>query len=382
MFPFGVLMGLDPVASAPSGRAAGGGPGGLSRGRAAGGAAGAPGGAGAGHGAAALGSVGVAPEVQAEVHHLWGRLPSALPMLLVAAQRGFLQASEQPRAVLVTTLVANAVNLPASWLFAKGDAGLQAFGLPAAGLGAGLGVLGIGVASSLVGALQALLLGFAARRVPGPAGRISLAGLRRLLHFGWPVGGAFFLEAGLFSTVTVLAGGFGTTATGAHQVALQVASFTFTVCLGLSAAAAVRTGHAIGRGDRPGARRASVAALELALAFMGTTALAFVLIPGPIARAMSPDPAVVEAAIPLLRIAGFFQLFDGLQATAAGALRGRGDTRITLVWAVVGHWGIGLPVGLALAWPLGLGVAGLWWGLLAALFVAAVSLVGRLLRAA
>src|SRR5207247_7283228 len=129
----------------------------------------------------------------------------------------------------------------------------------------------------------------------------------------------------------VLTGAMSKTAAAAHQIAITVASFTFTVALGIGAATSVRVGLHVGRGDTAGARRAGFLGLGMGTAFMAATTLAFLVLAGPLARALTDDAGVVEAAIPLLMIAGVFQLGDGAQAVAAGALRGAGDTRAPLL---------------------------------------------------
>ena len=163
----------------------------------------------------------------------------------------------------------------------------------------------------------------------------------------------------------------------AHQVAINIASLTFMVPLGVSQATAVRVGNAIGAGDGSGARRAASSGLILGAGFMVLTGLLFIGAPIWLARAYTSVEDVMFLAATLIPIAGFFQVFDGLQVVAAGVLRGAGDTRAPLVVNILGFWLIGLPTSLLLGFHFGFGPQGLWWGLVAGLFAVASFLLAR-----
>jgi len=175
----------------------------------------------------------------------------------------------------------------------------------------------------------------------------------------------------------VMMGWIGTTALAGHQVALNLASLTFMVPLGVSSAAAVLVGSAVGRGDMPEARRAAGAAFVGGVSFMAVSATVMLLAPGFFARLYSNDAAVVAVAASLIPIAGVFQVFDGLQVVAIGVLRGVADTRAPMLINILGFWLMGLPV----SWWLGVhqrqGPAGLWWGLTLGLIVVAAMLALR-----
>ena len=187
-------------------------------------------------------------------------------------------------------------------------------------------------------------------------------------------------EVGVFALVGLLAGRLGAVPMAAHQVALALASFSFNAAVGIGNAGSVRVGWAVGSRDTPAARRAGLVAFGTGAALMSTWGLAFLLFPGLFARLMSSDAAVVAATTPLLRVAGLFQISDGIQAVGAGVLRGAGDTRFTLWANLVGHWALGLPAALGLGLALGYGVTGLWWGLLVGLTAVAVALFFRFRR--
>ncbi len=312
-----------------------------------------------------LWAVGVEPDTRAEAGwYLLARSPSVLPFLLFITLRSYLQAMHIARPVFVGMLVANAVNVPANLYFA---------------VELGWGVGGIGLASTLVMTAQAGVLAWVVRRIPVPEGTgpPTEEGTRQLIRVGWPIGLHFLAEMGVFATVTVLMGGLGSIAVAGHQVALQLAAFTFTVCLGVSAATSVRVGNAVGRRDPDGTLRAGLVGMGTGLAFMSCTAIAFLLLAPVLAGAMTEAPEVIELAVPLLYVAAAFQVFDGIQAVAAGALRGAGDTRTAMWVTVVGHWCIGLPIGVLCTWGLDYGPRGLWFGLTAGLATSGTALALR-----
>jgi len=312
---------------------------------------------------------------------LWGRLPSILPFLVFAVLRSYLQAVGVTRAMVVAVVLANLVNAPLCALLVFGDAALLRIGLPALGVPA-LGLVGAGLASTFATVVQLVVLVLALRRVPTPPGegsvrRLDFAVARHALYLGAPVGLQMLAEVGIFATASVLMGQLGKTNLAAHQVALQLASTTFMVPLGIGAAASVRVGQAIGRGDVAGTRRAGLVAIGAGACFMALCALLFVVAGEPLTRIFTLDERVVRAAVPLVAIAAFFQLSDGVQAVASGALRGAGDTRWPLLSNLAGHYAIGLPTSIALSFGLGWGAQGLWWGLSAGLTGVALALLLR-----
>jgi MATE family multidrug resistance protein len=212
--------------------------------------------------------------------------------------------------------------------------------------------------------------------------KIELQHLRRLFLLGAPAGASIFVEIAIFALVTAAIATFGQLPLAGHEVALQCASTTFMVPFAISAATSVRVGHAIGRMRGGAASAANAAAagwsgIGAGAAVMLLAALAFLTLPGPIARLFTRDPGVVAAAVPLLLISAGFQFFDGIQINATGALRGAGDTTSPFVTQLVCYWFIGMPLGLWLGFHHKLGAAGLWWGLLIALSGAAFVLVYR-----
>lgn len=255
-------------------------------------------------------------------------------------------------------------------------------GLPA------LGAAGVGVASALMFWLQALALALYLRRARRFADLALFAHwepprwtvIAGLLRTGLPIGVTVTMEGGLFAATALLIGRLGEVPAAAHQIALNVASLCFMVPFGLAEATTVRVGHALGRGDREGVRRAAFAGFALALATQACSALLMLLGHQAIAGLYTTDPAVVALAGSLLLYAALFQFPDGIQVVSAGALRGLKDTRVPMWLAALAYWGIGMPVGAGLGLALGWGAPGMWLGLTAGLSVAAVLLLRRFLR--
>lgn len=306
---------------------------------------------------------GVAAEASA---YIYGRLPGVAPMLLYAALRSYLQANQITRPIVVATVLANVVNLAADWLLIFGDGGLEALGLPGIGLPA-MGAFGAAIATSLTGAGSVVILALAVRDLhraqEQPAAVEVGPRARAIVRLGGPVGLQLLAEVGVFALTGVLAGTLGRLPAAANQVALVLASFSFSTALGIGAATSVRVGRAVGAGDHRAARRAGAVGTIAGATIMGVAALAFLLIPRQLAALFTEDEALRSAAVPLLRIAAVFQMSDAIQAVTAGALRGAGATRFSFIANAIGHYAIGLPVAILLGFSLGMGAAGLWWGL-------------------
>ncbi len=324
---------------------------------------------------------GVAPGIAETARvYLLGRMPNVLPFLLFTAGRSYLQAVGVTRPMVVATVIGNVANFIGNAILIFGDDALAWVHLPRIGLPA-LGALGSAISSSIASAIMAGVIFLAIAEVEAPVDalrrRFDGALARTILRLGGPFGLQLLAEVGVFSIVGILTGKLGALPASGHQVALTLASFSFTITLGVASATSVLVGHAIGRGDTPGARRAGFDGLLVSAGVMTTSLVGFLLVPQLFARILTNDPEIVAAALPLIRIAAFFQLSDGTQSTAAGALRGAGDARFP-VWAnFVGHYLVGLPVAIVLAFPLHLGAKGLWWGLSAGLTAVALGLLAR-----
>ncbi len=184
-----------------------------------------------------------------------------------------------------------------------------------------------------------------------------------LLRIGFPAATQILLEIGAFGAAAVLAGRLTPAALAAHQIALNTAALTYMVPLGIASAAAVAVGQAIGRRDPHMARRSGYIAIGLGCAFMSLAAIAFLLAPMPILRVYTNDAEVLTLGTGLLAIAALFQLFDGIQTVATGALRGLGNTRTPMLVNLGRYWLFGLPVGYLLCFHWHYGIYGIWAGL-------------------
>jgi MATE family multidrug resistance protein len=331
-----------------------------------------------------LAPVGVDAEVASEARrYVWGRLPGLCPFLFFVSCRSYLQAMGITRAIVVSTIFANVLNLVGNALLIFGDGSLHALGLPGIGLPA-LGVVGSALSTSIAQLAMLLILVRALRAVDAPPDpgrrRADPAMIRTIFRLGMPLGLQMLAEVGVFVTCNVLAGRMSKDASAGYQLAITLASFTFMFALGIGAATGVRVGQAVGRDDTPGARAAGFAGLKLIVGIMAVPALLFLFVPATLARLFTNDLTVVAATVPLLKIAAVFQLSDGVQGVASGALRGAGDPDIALWANVIGHWAVGLPIALVLAHVVGMGAPGLWWGLSAGLTVVAAWLTWRFAR--
>jgi MATE family multidrug resistance protein len=271
---------------------------------------------------------------------------------------------------------------PLGWALAFGVGGLPA-------MGAG----GLGIASAAMMWLQAIALAlylararrFRALRLFARRDPPRWPPIRGLLGLGLPIGLSWLMEGGLFVATALLIGRLGTVPAAAHQIAINVASLCFMLPMALAEATTVRVGHALGRGDRDGLRRAAFAGYVLVLGTQLITAATLLAGNETIAGLYSGDPAVVALAATLLLMAAAFQFPDGLQVLSMGALRGLKDTRVPMLIAALAYWGIGMPLGAALGlgvegWIAPRGPQGMWIGLIAGLCVAAVLLGWRFLR--
>jgi MATE family multidrug resistance protein len=297
---------------------------------------------------------------------------SAPPLLVYVVCRRYLQAMNLVRPIMIALVAANVMNGVVNWIFIFGNLGAPAMGV--------VGAAWATVASRLVlaASLVAVVV-YQERQRPSGLHDVPFVwdGRRvwKLFRLGWPAAMQITLEVGVFAAASALAGRIAPLAAAANQVVMNIVGFIFMIPFGLSSAAAVRVGQAFGRRDSAGMQRAGWTALAIASVVMVTSALAFFAIPETLIRVYSSDPSVIELGVVLLFICSVFQLFDGLQTVTTGALRGLGDTRSPMVLNLIGHWVIGLPIGYALCFSFGWGVAGLWTGLSIGLILIGASLV-------
>ncbi|MBU6461229.1 MAG: MATE family efflux transporter [Bradyrhizobium sp.] len=310
--------------------------------------------------------------------YLFGLVWGVTPALWFMAIRGFMGAVNRPQPALWITLAAIPANALSVYLLIYGE-----WGFPR------LELFGAGLATSMVN-FAALLAGlwFATRirpfrkyQVLRHPWRIDWPLMRQLIAIGAPISLAFMLEYGLFSAAALLMGLISTTALAAHQVALQITAILFMVPYGISMAATVRVGHAVGRFDAGGVNRAGLVALLLGISLTSVFTLLVIVSRFAIGRFFfgSADGADTALALTanLLLIGATFFIGDGIQSIAVGALRGMNDTAVPLLFAAIGYWLIGFTTACVLGFWTGLGAIGVWIGLSCGTAVYATLLVLR-----
>lgn len=328
----------------------------------------------------ALGLVAALPLLGVDAHlvpstfaFVLGQLPGIGAFGGYLATRSFLQAYGRTTPILFAAVIANVVNAIACSVLVLGDRALGWVGLGGTGF-EGLGALGAGLSASIGTSVLLGVMLLAARglrpKIPDPP-----LPARTVLRLGLPIGMQLLAEIGVFSLAALVAGRLGSTVVSAHQVAVGLASFTFMGAIGVSGATATRVGHAVGAGRSalvPGLLGIGLGALVMVVG-----AVAFTVFPESLVRLFTADPAVVALGVQLLGIAAIFQLFDGVQAVASGALRGAGDVRFPFLANVGAHWLVGLPTSLLFGFVLGLGARGIWYGLTLGLVIVSILLAGR-----
>lgn len=321
-------------------------------------------------------AIGYDPALAGEIGRYLAAIRWAAPgFLAFGVLRALLAAAFRARIVMVVLLLGIPANAALNWALIFGHCGMPAWG-----------IAGSGWATAIIQSLMALglaaVLLIAPLHTPIGLSPLVLDQIGQILRLGLPIGGIIALESGVFMTTGILMGLLGTDALGAHQLVLNFAGLCFMVPLGIGQAATVRVAHALGADMPAAASRSAVVALVLGASFMGATAALMWTAPLAIAGVYVNigDPAnrgLVAIALRLLAIAALFQIFDGVQTIAAGALRGYRDTAVPMALAAIGYWGIGFAGGWALAFPLGYGATGLWCGLALGLAVVALFLTAR-----
>jgi MATE family multidrug resistance protein len=337
------------------------------------------------HAEAVLRAMGQDPVLAAQAqifvrHLMWALLPAFLYMVL----RNFVAALERPLWALLVAIAAVLFNAAINTALI--------FGVPAIGLPP-LGLRGAGIGSSLTIALEFLLMmvivtrdrRFRRYRLFGRFWRPDWQRFAQVWRLGLPIAVTVTLEVAVFNAAVFLMGLIGTSSLAAHQIAIQVASLSFMVPMGLGQAVTVRVGLFYGRRDPAGIGRAGWTAFVLGVAFMGLMALLMWAVPNQLVgifvdRANPANAAVVPLAVAFLGIAALFQIFDGAQAVGAGMLRGLQDTTVPMAFALFGYWAAGMGTALWLGFGLGWAGVGIWTGLAAGLAVVAVLMLARWIR--
>jgi MATE family multidrug resistance protein len=299
-------------------------------------------------------------------------LAGLFPLLLYFAVRRTIQAMNMAKPVAFALITANIVNALGNWILIYGRFGVPAMG--AVGSGWSTSISRLYMAGVLVGYVFWYDQRHRTRLLKTPI-EPDLRRIRRLITLGFPAAMQFTFESGVFALTTALIARLGAVPLAAHQIALNTVAFTYMVPLGIASAAAVRVGQAIGRKDPSGARDAGDTAIVIGAAFMTLMSFALLLFPRQIAHIYTPDRTIIRSTIYLLAAGAAFQLFDGVQTVATGALRGLGDTHTPMLCHFTAYWVIGLPLGAWLCFRRDWGALGLWSGLSLALILIGIVLL-------
>ncbi len=302
-----------------------------------------------------------------------------LPALLTVTLRNFIAALERPIWTLVVGIAGVFVNALVNWALIFGHFGFPALGLFGAGIGSSLTSFAILAATIAVIAWHPK---FRRYHLLGRFWRSDWPRFRMIWSLGFPISLQLGFEATVFAAAVFLMGYINTASVAAHAVAIQIASMTFMVPMGIAQAATVRVGTAFGRKDAAAIRRAGWAAYGLGVGFMAAMALIIWIMPRTLAKlfldpAMPGNAEVLDIAAGFLSVAAVFQIVDGAQVVGAGMLRGLHDTKMPMIFAAFGYWVIGIGVGIYLAFGAGWDGLGIWIGLATGLAVVALLMLVR-----
>ena len=299
---------------------------------------------------------------------------SLIPFMFFQTFKQFTEGLSQTKQAMVITIFCNLINVFLNWVLIYGNLGFPAMGLNGAGLATLISRVAMGgmmywyVRGSKRYKPYKLSFGFK---------KLSFPMISKMLNIGVPTGFQFIFEAGAFSSAAIMMGWIGVDALAAHQIAINLASISYMMASGLSSAAMVRIGNQLGRNDIKTMREIGFAIFGMVCVFMLFFAIVLISFRNFLPMLYIDDASVIGVAAGLLIIAGLFQISDGLQLVSLGALRGMADVKIPTIITLVAYWVIGLPLGYVLAFHLGLGEKGIWYGLFIGLTLTAVLLVYR-----
>jgi MATE family multidrug resistance protein len=318
---------------------------------------------------------GINPEVIAPSRdYLFILSLSLVPVYLFASSRQFLQAQGIARPAAVILVLSNVLNAVANWVLVLGKAGFPALGATGSAYATLIARIFMVAAMFGVHFLYDRRKDHLFTQYGIPFDRDSM---KKLLKLGTPSALQMTFEVGGFAFSTTLAARLASEALAAHQIVLNIASMTFMVPLGISSATAVLVGREMGRGDANAAAKVGWKGLAMGVGFMAVSSLCLLLFSTRLIEFYTTNPSVHAMAANILLIAALFQLSDGAQVVASGALRGLADTKTSMIANLLGHWGIGIPIGIALCFSYGRGLTGLWTGLALGLTAVAACLVWR-----
>ncbi len=302
---------------------------------------------------------------------------SLIPTMLFQTFRQFTEGLSRTRMAMIIVVGSNLLNILLNYLLIYGKFGFPELGLNGAGWATLISrvVMGLWMAGYVYyhSSYRKYRSGFA-------LGNYSRAMISKMLHIGIPSGVQFIFEVSAFGFSAIMMGWLGTTALASHQIAINLATISYMTTSGLGAAATIRVGNFLGKKEIQTMRDIAFSLLGMATVIMIAWGILFIVGKNFLPTLYIDDPEVIAAAASLLVIAGFFQLSDGLQVVCVGALRGLQDVKIPSLLILVSYWVIGLPLGYWLAFPMGYGAQGIWYGLLIGLSLTAAAMIVRFHR--
>ena len=299
---------------------------------------------------------------------------SIIPFIIFQTYRQFLDGLEMPNAPMVIALLANILNAFLNWVFIYGNLGSPALGL----FGAGIATTG----TRWVMAISLMVFTLKYKRVAefNPALKIkpiNYSMIKKIVGMGLPIGFQYLLEVACFTFSTIMVGWLGSKQQAAHQIALNLASLTYMIMLGIAAAGTIRVGNAMGKKDIRQVRLSGFSAIGMGASLMLFFAIILISLKNILPAYYNSNPDVISYASSLLILAAFFQLFDGLQATSIGVLRGLTDVKIPLYVSIFSYWIIAIPISFLLGFHFKLGVFGIWIGLSVGLVIIGTTMLAR-----
>lgn len=312
--------------------------------------------------------------VRAAIPYLGIITLSLVPFMFFQTFKQFTEGLSQTRQAMAITVFCNLVNIFLNWVLIFGKLGFPALGLN----GAGWATL---ISRVLMAAMIFYYVKHSKRYLPYSLGfgfkKLSYPLMSKMLQIGVPTGFQFIFEVGAFSAAAIMMGWIGVNALAAHQIAISLASISYMMASGLSAAAMVRVGNQLGRNDIITLRQIGFTVFGMVAMFMMAFAIILIVFRNYLPWLYIGDLPVIEMTASLLVIAGFFQLSDGLQVVGLGALRGMADVKAPTFITLIAYWVVGLPLGYFFAFQLGYNEQGIWYGLLIGLTSTALLLVYR-----
>jgi len=300
---------------------------------------------------------------------------SMLPIMLFQGLRQFSEGLEIMFPPLIIGLIMIPLNIFGNWLLIYGNWGFSAMGMEGAAWATTLSRTLAAIIMLGVVAFGPRLRSFGLLR--WQRSDLCRATLLRILMLGLPGSLQYLAETSAFSLAAIMIGRLGSVSLAAHQIAINMASISFMVSIGISSAGAIRIGQARGRGDLEAARRTGFSALTLSAAFMGICGIVFLALRLYFPSLYIQDPEVIQIAARLLMIAAAFQVADGIQAVGVGLLRGMEDVKMPTVYVLLAYWLVALPLAWLLSNVFSFGVEGIWWALAVGLACSALLLTIR-----